>query len=244
MKPEELSVLKYSDAGVNLYGNAILASSNLIAQNPKVVAAFLRATNRAIVETFANPAPSIAAMRQREPILDAKIELDRWAITAQYVGAADTRGARPGRHPQAHARAAGRRGGRGVRPQDQARRPTPSSTARCCRRAANACIQGMSPLLHRHTFPLRQQLDERDGRYLRKAIVWSHAGAPARQPALRRGRRLGRRRGAGRGLQQHRRDRRLHRPRRDQRGARAGRRAARRARNWPAPRSIRRASPA
>ena len=91
MKPEELSVLKYADAGVNLYGNAILASSNLIAQNPKLVAAFLRATNRAIVETFANPAPSIAAMRQREPILDEKIELERWGVTAQYVGAADTR---------------------------------------------------------------------------------------------------------------------------------------------------------
>ena len=92
MKPEDLSVLKYSDAGVNLYGNAILASSNLIAQNPKAVAAFLRATNRAIVETFADQAPSVAAMRQREPILDAKIELARWAITAQYVGSADTRG--------------------------------------------------------------------------------------------------------------------------------------------------------
>jgi ABC-type nitrate/sulfonate/bicarbonate transport system substrate-binding protein len=89
MKPEELSVLKYADAGVSLYGNAILASSNLIAQNPKVVAAFLRATNRAIVETFANPGPSIAAMRQREPILDDKVERERWAITAQYVGAAD-----------------------------------------------------------------------------------------------------------------------------------------------------------
>jgi len=92
MKPEELSVLKYADAGVNLYGNAILAGSNLIAQNPKVVAAFLRASNRAIVETFANPAPSIAAMRQREPILDEKIEIERWGITAQYVGAADTQG--------------------------------------------------------------------------------------------------------------------------------------------------------
>jgi ABC-type nitrate/sulfonate/bicarbonate transport system substrate-binding protein len=91
MKAEELSVLKYSDAGVDLYGNAILASSNLIAQNPKLVAAFLRATNRAIVETFANPAPSIAALRQREPILDERMELERWGVTAQYVGAADTR---------------------------------------------------------------------------------------------------------------------------------------------------------
>ncbi len=91
MKPEELSVLAYSDAGVNLYGNAILASSRLIAQNPKVVAAFLRATNRAIVETFADPGPSIAAMRRREPILGEAMELARWAITARYVGAPDTR---------------------------------------------------------------------------------------------------------------------------------------------------------
>ncbi|OUM04089.1 ABC transporter substrate-binding protein [Variovorax sp. JS1663] len=92
MKSDELSVLKYSDAGVNLYGNAILASSHLVAQNPKAVAAFLRATNRAIVETFADPGPGIAAMRQREPILDEKVERERWAITAQYVGAGDTAG--------------------------------------------------------------------------------------------------------------------------------------------------------
>ena len=91
MKMDELSVLKYSDAGVDLYGNAILASSRLIVENPKLVAAFLRATNRAIMETIANPAPSIAAMRQREPILDEKVELERWGITAQYVAAPDTR---------------------------------------------------------------------------------------------------------------------------------------------------------
>ncbi|MCJ0764455.1 ABC transporter substrate-binding protein [Variovorax terrae] len=91
MKPEELSVLEYAQAGVNLYGNAILASAGLIAQNPRVVAGFLRATNRALVETFANPLPSITAMRQREPILDEKVELERWRITAQYVGAPDTR---------------------------------------------------------------------------------------------------------------------------------------------------------
>jgi len=90
MKLDELSVLKYSDAGVNLYGNAILASSALIAQNPKVVAAFLRASNRAIVETFANPAAAIAATRQREPILNETVELERWRITSQYVGAPDT----------------------------------------------------------------------------------------------------------------------------------------------------------
>ncbi|MDB5965542.1 MAG: transporter permease [Polaromonas sp.] len=90
MKPDELSVLPYASAGVNIYGNAILASNALITQNPKIVAAFLRATNRAIVETFANPAASIAATKQREAILDEKAELERWKITSQYVGAPDT----------------------------------------------------------------------------------------------------------------------------------------------------------
>ncbi len=90
MKLDELSVLQYADAGVNLYGNAILASSHLVAQNPKAVAAFLRASNRAIVETFNDPLPAIAATRQREPILDEKVELERWRITSRYVGAVDT----------------------------------------------------------------------------------------------------------------------------------------------------------
>lgn len=90
MKADELSVLLYSNASVNLYGNAILASNALITQHPKVIAAFLRATNRAIVETFVNPAASIAATKQREAILDEKVELERWKITAQYVGAPDT----------------------------------------------------------------------------------------------------------------------------------------------------------
>lgn len=92
MKAEDLVVLPYAQAGVDLYGNAILASNQMVVQQPRVVAAFLRATNRAIVETLADPAPAIAAVRQREPILDEKVELERWRITAQYLAAPDTRG--------------------------------------------------------------------------------------------------------------------------------------------------------
>jgi ABC-type nitrate/sulfonate/bicarbonate transport system substrate-binding protein len=89
--PRELSVLSYADAGVNVYGNAVLASNRLIVEQPKVVAGFVRATNRAVIETLANPAPSIAATKQREPLIDEKAELERWRITAGYVAAADTR---------------------------------------------------------------------------------------------------------------------------------------------------------
>ncbi len=91
MPAEQLSVLRYTDAGVQLYGNAILASSALVAEQPAVVAAFLRASNRALLECLAQPALAVAAVRQREPILDEKLEAARWAITAQYLAAADTR---------------------------------------------------------------------------------------------------------------------------------------------------------
>lgn len=92
MKLDELSVLKYTDAGVNLYGNAILASNAMITQQPALVAGFLRATNRAIRETLLDPVAAIAAIRQREPILDEKVETERWRLTAQYVAASDVRG--------------------------------------------------------------------------------------------------------------------------------------------------------
>jgi ABC-type nitrate/sulfonate/bicarbonate transport system substrate-binding protein len=60
-------VLKYTDAGVNLYGNAILASNALITQQPRLVAAFLRATNRAIQETLADPLPRLQPPRRANP---------------------------------------------------------------------------------------------------------------------------------------------------------------------------------
>jgi len=91
MKADELSVLPYSSVGLALYGNAVLASTKLIARSPKVVAGFVRATNRGLMDTFANPLAAMAYVKQREPLIDEKVEVERWKITAGYVAAADTR---------------------------------------------------------------------------------------------------------------------------------------------------------
>ena len=88
---DRLSVLEYANAGLDLYGNAILASSRLIAERPEVVAAFLRASNRALRETLAEAQPALAAVMAREPILDPEIERQRWTISQRYIAAADTR---------------------------------------------------------------------------------------------------------------------------------------------------------
>ncbi|CAN5474569.1 ABC transporter substrate-binding protein [soil metagenome] len=89
--PSQLSVLSYADVGVALYGNAFLASTKMIAENPKAIAGFLRATNRGLMETLANPLAAMAFVKQREGLIDEKLEARRFEITAAYLTAADTR---------------------------------------------------------------------------------------------------------------------------------------------------------
>lgn len=87
---QELAVLEYQKAGLHLYGNAILAGK-LVQEKPEAARAFVRASNRALRETLANPDAALAAMRAREPILNLEVERQRWAITRQYLSTAETR---------------------------------------------------------------------------------------------------------------------------------------------------------
>lgn len=87
---EQLSILEYVNQGVNLYGNAIIASQTMLSEQPQVVEKFLRATHRAALEMLENPTEGLAAIQQREPLLDAGIEAKRWAITREYLAAPET----------------------------------------------------------------------------------------------------------------------------------------------------------
>lgn len=91
IKPDDLSVLSFASTGLAVYGNAVLAATRLINENPKAVAAFVHATNRGVMETIANPIAAMAYVKQREPMIDEKVEADRWKITQGYVLGADTR---------------------------------------------------------------------------------------------------------------------------------------------------------
>ncbi|CAN5686148.1 ABC transporter substrate-binding protein [soil metagenome] len=74
IKESELVVFKYADYGVNLYGNAVVVSPKFAAEHPEAVAGFLRALNRSIKETIADPKAAIAYVKEREPIIDSKLE--------------------------------------------------------------------------------------------------------------------------------------------------------------------------
>ncbi|NTV10620.1 MAG: ABC transporter substrate-binding protein [Zoogloea sp.] len=77
VKPADISVMRYADHGVELYGNAIIASPKLIAEHPKVVEGFLRAFNKALKEVIANPEASIASVKERDPLIDVALETRR-----------------------------------------------------------------------------------------------------------------------------------------------------------------------
>jgi ABC-type nitrate/sulfonate/bicarbonate transport system substrate-binding protein len=90
MSPQELSVLEYAKTGLQLYGNAILASRKLIERNPELVRGFLAATQRALLETLADPQAALAAVHAREAMLKPELERQRWAITRLYLSTSET----------------------------------------------------------------------------------------------------------------------------------------------------------
>ncbi len=70
VKAEDIVMLKYADYGVDLYGNAVFASTKLVEENPAAVAALLRALNRALKDT--PTASARCAVDLFGPVLDGR----------------------------------------------------------------------------------------------------------------------------------------------------------------------------
>jgi len=83
VKAEDIVALKYPDFGVELYGNAIIASPKLMAENPKAVAGVLRAFNKALKEVIADPAASIAYVKERDPLINVEQETRRLKLALE-----------------------------------------------------------------------------------------------------------------------------------------------------------------
>jgi NitT/TauT family transport system substrate-binding protein len=77
VKDDDLVIFRYSDYGAKLYGNAVVVSPKFMAEYPQAVTGFLRALNRGIKEVIANPEAGIAAVKERDALLDSAVELKR-----------------------------------------------------------------------------------------------------------------------------------------------------------------------
>ena len=85
--PADIKFLYYSDVGLNIYGNAILASKKILESNPKAVRGFIAATAKGWRDAIANPATAVAALKKRSSLADEKLETAKleWLIKNQLT---------------------------------------------------------------------------------------------------------------------------------------------------------------
>jgi NitT/TauT family transport system substrate-binding protein len=85
--PADIRFLYFSDAGLNIYGNAILASKKILAANPDAVRGFVLATAQGWQDAIKDPAAATAALKKRSSLADEKLERAKleWLIKNQLV---------------------------------------------------------------------------------------------------------------------------------------------------------------
>lgn len=69
----------YGDLGLDLYSNGIMVSQKLLKENPKAVAGFVRALNRALKDVIADPEMGVKTLAKVEPLINSDVEKKRIA---------------------------------------------------------------------------------------------------------------------------------------------------------------------
>ena len=67
---DEISIMRYSDYGMNLYGHAILTTPEYAAKHPDTIKKIVKAVAEALKASIANPAVAIAAIKKNDPLVD------------------------------------------------------------------------------------------------------------------------------------------------------------------------------
>jgi len=87
-KREDIKLVYYSDWGMPLYGNAVVASRKML-DDADLTKRFLIASAKSYQAAIADPAAAIAALQQQESLIDVALETERltWLIRNQLVTA-------------------------------------------------------------------------------------------------------------------------------------------------------------
>jgi NitT/TauT family transport system substrate-binding protein len=75
----------YADFGVELYGNGVLVSRQLIKDKPQAVAGLVRAINKGLRDAVADPDAAIEALAKQEPLINKALEKRRLLYTLRQV---------------------------------------------------------------------------------------------------------------------------------------------------------------
>lgn len=83
---DDIVVLLMADYGLDLYGNAVIASPKFLAEKPEVMKAFLRAFLRSVQAAIANPEEAVQSVLKRNDGARREVELERLRMALdQYV---------------------------------------------------------------------------------------------------------------------------------------------------------------
>ena len=85
VKAEDVVLMQYADHGVKHYGNVVIASPKLIAENPEAIKKFLSALTKGIKEVVAKPADAIQYVKARDGIANAALETRRLQLAIDTV---------------------------------------------------------------------------------------------------------------------------------------------------------------
>lgn len=77
MGPEQVTVFRFSDYGMQSYGNGLVANRNAIGSTPDALRAFVAASTRGWLDAIADPKAGAAAIKAREPLASEALELER-----------------------------------------------------------------------------------------------------------------------------------------------------------------------
>ena len=85
VKAEDVVILPYSQHGVKLYGNVIIATPKMLKEQPQAVKAFLSAFLKGAKEVMANPDASIDYVKARDGIINVDLEKRRLRMAIDSV---------------------------------------------------------------------------------------------------------------------------------------------------------------
>jgi NitT/TauT family transport system substrate-binding protein len=78
---KQLRFINYGDYGMDLYSNAIIVSKKLVREKPEAVRGFVRALNRAVIDSLHDPKMAVQTVLKREPLIKFDVELERMDAT-------------------------------------------------------------------------------------------------------------------------------------------------------------------
>lgn len=74
LRLEDLSVLRYSDVGIDSYGLALVTTRRFAEQHPQTVKAVVAGLNQGLRDTIAQPEEALQILKRHDPLLNLAIE--------------------------------------------------------------------------------------------------------------------------------------------------------------------------